>query len=210
MGLRAGGPTPDLVLDLPVVATASLALGAFLAKLVFYVHWRRPLVAGTFAAVTSLLAYGGAVFGAGAVPGWSPAADVAATLGAWASAAVIVSLLAKRVTWIRLFTDAVTVGGRVIPYAECVHVKFAVGEEIARYLPPAGRDLPVRVLTPLEHEFESRDLSIYHYYAILTTGDANYVLQSLTHKSSFVANVRNGWACFDYARRQAAGEDAGE
>ena len=101
---------------------------------------------------------------------------------------------------IKLYTDGITIDGMVIPYDEVIFTDYATGE-IEKNIPKAAKGKKFQLLTPIDYEYIEEDFGVFHHYCFIVTKTHAYVLQSLTGRSAFVANVRNAWACFIYDKQ---------
>ncbi len=179
--------------------------GFFVARYLFFVTAR---VRRNGAAIWGLVAASGfpgiCLLWAGSGPG-----EVALGTGLLCVPLASLIITLARCKWIALYTDGVVIGKLVLKYADFVYTEFTCGKPYLDHVPEQGKGKPIVVLTSIDYEYEERDFGVMHYYCFIVTKDTTYVAQSLTNRSDFVANVRNGWSCYDWDRRQKAIKEKG-
>ncbi len=122
--------------------------------------------------------------------------------GIMAIAWILITVFFARYGRIRLYTDGVIIGKLAIPYSDFVYTEFSTGKPFQDHLPEQGKGKPIEIITPIDYEYIEENFGVFHPYTFITTREKTYVVQSLTHRPEFVANVRNAWACYDWDQRQ--------
>jgi len=176
-----------------VPAAIALVIGHVIARYLFFVTQITRLRNAILASIAAFLQATGIVLAPA-----MPFLGIGIMVIAWGIVAVFFAHYGR----IRLYTDAVVIGKLVLPYSEFVYTEFSTGKPFQDHVPEQGKGKAIEIITPIDYEYIEENFGVFHPYTFIITREKTYVVQSLTHRPEFVANVRNAWACYDWDRRQ--------
>ena len=192
IGLLAAGTGAWLAITLLAAAGAGCA-GALANRLLFFSTRREDVTCGVIAAACGgAIASGFSLLGAGG-------------LLLLPIVIAVTEAFLHRGGPVSLYTDGFTVDGHVFMYDDVIVTSWGSGRAVDENVPTEGQGKPVIRLTALDYEHVEKEFGITHFYAYVVTPGAVHVIQPLRHRSEFVGNVRNAWACNDYEKRTKTG-----